>query len=184
MYYYVNLFSLYPVIFCCKLLYFEKWNAEINQTETEIYASERLKILVTPAYIYSQCSSLFLFLLMVWRYNRPYTEETLILRKSMYMRVSGEREFRKLSHFHFLKLLIFTNICCWYFFEEIGQRIKELWKFEISQFVPECFAKNRYEKCHSLTTLHIFVTFCSNKAERSLKVRFPQRPLRDCFESV
>ena len=37
MYYYVNLLSLYPVIFCqfCKLLYFEKWNAEINQTETE-----------------------------------------------------------------------------------------------------------------------------------------------------
>ena len=33
MYYYVNL--LYPVTFCCKLLYFEKWNAEINQTETE-----------------------------------------------------------------------------------------------------------------------------------------------------
>ena len=40
MYYYVNLLSLYPVIFCCKLLYFEKWNAEINQTElnwTELY---------------------------------------------------------------------------------------------------------------------------------------------------
>ena len=30
MYYYVNLLSLYPVIFCCKLLYFEKWNAEIK----------------------------------------------------------------------------------------------------------------------------------------------------------
>ena len=32
-YYHVIRFSLYPIIVCCKLLYFGKWNAEINQTE-------------------------------------------------------------------------------------------------------------------------------------------------------
>ena len=37
MYSYVNLL-LYFVKFCCKLL-FEKWNAEITQTETENYSN-------------------------------------------------------------------------------------------------------------------------------------------------
>ena len=44
MYYYSNLLSLYPVIFCCKFLYFEKLNAEINQTETETDNQQKLNI--------------------------------------------------------------------------------------------------------------------------------------------
>ena len=44
MYHYVNLLYLYPVTFCCKLLYFEKWNAEINQTETELDVTNLITI--------------------------------------------------------------------------------------------------------------------------------------------
>ena len=47
-------------------------------------------------------------------YKRQYTDKTLTLRKSMYMRASGASELRKFSHFYILKLL-FLSILCWYF---------------------------------------------------------------------
>ena len=46
-------------------------------------------------------------------YKWRYTDETLTLRKSMYMRASGESEPTKFLHFHILKLL-FLSIFCWY----------------------------------------------------------------------
>ena len=61
----------------------------------------------TFAYIYNQCSSFLLILLMVWRYKRQYTDKTLTVRKIYEL-------IRKFSHFHILKRQ-FPSICCWYF---------------------------------------------------------------------
>ena len=47
-------------------------------------------------------------------YKRKYTDKTLTLRKSVYMRASGANELRKFSHFYILKRL-FLSIFCWYF---------------------------------------------------------------------
>ena len=52
-------------------------------------------------------------------YKRQYTDKTLKLRKSMYMRASGASELRKYSHFYILKLL-FLSILCWYFRYFVG----------------------------------------------------------------
>ena len=65
--------------------------------------------------IHTVQSMQFLLLLMhVWRYifflYTQYTDNTLTLRKSVYMRASLEN----FSHFHILKLL-FLSIFCWYF---------------------------------------------------------------------
>ena len=52
-------------------------------------------------------------------YKRQYTDKTLTLRKSMYMRANGASELRKFSHFYILKLL-FLSIFCWYFRYFVG----------------------------------------------------------------
>ena len=62
-----------------------------------------LKILVTSAYIYNQCSSLLL--IMVRRYKRKYTDTTLTLRKSMNMRAS----FNILLVLHYFRCFVSTN---------------------------------------------------------------------------
>ena len=49
-------------------------------------------------------------------YKRQYTDKTLTLRESMYMRAS---ELNTFSHFHFLKVL-FLSIFCWYFRYYVG----------------------------------------------------------------
>ena len=63
----------------------------------------------------------FLLLLMVCEaiYKRQYTDKTLTMRKSVYMRASGGSELRKFSYFHILKL-IFLSIFCWYFRYFVG----------------------------------------------------------------
>ena len=52
-------------------------------------------------------------------YKRQYTDKTLTLRKSMYMRSNGASELRKCSHIYILKLL-FLSIFCWYFRYFVG----------------------------------------------------------------
>ena len=59
------------------------------------------------------CSSLFLILLMVWRYKRQYTDKTLTLRKIYDYASEPASALRKFSHFHILKRQ-FPSICCWY----------------------------------------------------------------------
>ena len=54
-------------------------------------------------------------------YKRQYTDKTLTLRKSMYMRSNGASELRKCSHFYILKLL-FLSIFCWYFRYFVGTK--------------------------------------------------------------
>ena len=49
-------------------------------------------------------------------YKRQYTDKTLTIIKSMYMRAS---ELRKFSHFYILKRL-FLSILCWYFRYFVG----------------------------------------------------------------
>ena len=75
---------------------------------------------ITSAYII-QSMQYTLLLLIVWRYvfKRQYTDKTLTLRKSMYMRASGASELRKFSNFYILKLL-FLSIFCWYFRYFVG----------------------------------------------------------------
>ena len=88
---------LFPSIFCWYFGYF------VSETYIYIQVSLHLHTLC------NQCS--FLLLLMVWRYKRQYTDKTLTLRKSMYMRASGASELRKFSHFHNLKLLFLSRYC-------------------------------------------------------------------------
>ena len=55
-------------------------------------------------------------------YKRQYTDKTLTLKHSMYMRASGASgasELRKFSNFYILKLL-FLSIFCWYFRYFVG----------------------------------------------------------------
>ena len=52
-------------------------------------------------------------------YKRQYINKTLILRESMYMRVSEASELRIFLHFRILKLL-FLSIFCWYFRYFVG----------------------------------------------------------------
>ena len=52
-------------------------------------------------------------------YKRQFTDKTLTLKQSMYMRASGASELRKFSHFYILKLL-FLSIVCWYFRYFVG----------------------------------------------------------------
>ena len=89
----------------------------MRERAPEIHIFSWLKILATSAYIglytlYNQFSSLLL--LMVWRYKRQYTDKTITLRKSRYMRASRTSELGNFLHFHILKLP-FLSIFCWYF---------------------------------------------------------------------
>ena len=52
-------------------------------------------------------------------YKWQYTDKTLTLRKSMYMRANGASELGKFSNFYILKLL-FLSIFCWYFRYFVG----------------------------------------------------------------
>ena len=52
-------------------------------------------------------------------HKRQYTDRTLTLRRSMYMRASGASELRKFSHIYILKLL-FLSIFCRYFRYFVG----------------------------------------------------------------
>ena len=70
-------------------------------------------------------------------YKRQYTDKTLTLRKSMYMRANGASELRKFSHFYILKLLIF---CC-YTSEVYQQNIKSKDKRFVEKLVALLFRK-------------------------------------------
>ena len=52
-------------------------------------------------------------------FKRQYTDKTLTLWKSMYMRASGGSELRKFWHFYIIKVL-FLSIFCWYFRYFVG----------------------------------------------------------------
>ena len=66
---------------------------------------------ITSSYIYTINAVPCYYLWYGIIYKRQYTDKTLTLRKSMYMRAS---ELRKFSHFYIIKLL-FLSIFCWYF---------------------------------------------------------------------
>ena len=79
-------------------------------------------------------------------YKRQYTDKTLTMIKSMYMRAS---ELRKFSHFYILKLL-FLSIFCWYFRYFVGTN-----DMLVGLHVPTKFRKSMGEiaPCSPLATL-------------------------------
>ena len=95
---------LFPSIYCWYFWYFISEHIYFQVSNYNLH----------DTLLYHQCRSLFL--LMVWRYiyKRQYTDKTLTLKNSMYMRASGASKLRKFSHFYILKLL-FLSIFCWYF---------------------------------------------------------------------
>ena len=103
------------------LTYMRKRAKRASPSETFIFSD--LKILVTSAYTYNQCSTI-LFFVMVWRYKRQCrpTHKTLTLRKAicMHMRVSGASELIFFWHFHnsetaiSFNILLGLQILCWY----------------------------------------------------------------------
>ena len=82
---------LFPSIFCRYLRYF------VSETYFK----------VSKFHLHTCTINAVPLILVVWRYKRQYTNITLTLRESVYMRARGASELRKFSHFHIPKCIFF-----------------------------------------------------------------------------
>ena len=130
---------LFPSIFCWYFWYF------ISET----YIFSGLKLQSESAWYIIISSMQFPVLTYgMALYKRQYTDKTLTMIKSMYMRASGASELRKFSHFYILKLL-FLSIFCWYFRYFVGTN-----EMLVGLHVPTKFRKSMREIAPLLPSGH------------------------------
>ena len=139
---------LFPSIFCWYFWYFI--------SETYVFSGLKLQF----AWLYHQCSSLWL--LMVWHYIQTtvYRQSTDIEKIYEYASERGVSELGQFLHFCILKLL-FPSIFCWYFWYFISETyIFSGLKLQSAWYI--------YHQCSSLLLLMVWRYYIQTTVYRQI----------------